>query len=203
MIQAITSEEKTGYGLLQFENDTNQNIEFSSHYLGVDRMTLAYLNTRTETPAAYAAGINFSSADGWRLINPNGIKVGVVDGHTHIQDDGAHIADFNFGKIFSAEETQMLRNKDIHVTVTLVDKDAGFRVALMKWTGKPDEYTPEISTTRDSGGSPTFQTNWSQADTLFVSEDAVVGDHTLSKVMTVPADANNYAIIIYPVYGNL
>ncbi|MES1923618.1 hypothetical protein MHBO_005223, partial [Bonamia ostreae] len=52
MIQAITSEEKTGHGLLQFENDTSQNIEFSSHYLGVDRMSLDWINSRPEAPVA-------------------------------------------------------------------------------------------------------------------------------------------------------
>lgn len=199
MIQAISSEEKTGHGLLQFESDTNQNIEFSSHYLGVDRMNLNWINARAEAPVSYTAGTNFVSINGWRLINPNGIKVGVVDGHTHIQDDGVHIAEFNYGKVFSAEETVMLRGKDIEVTATLVDKDNGFNVALIKWTGKPDEYTPEIFTVRDGGGSPEFQTNWAQADSLFISEDVVSGDHTLTKVMVVPADANNYAIVIYPV----
>lgn len=199
MIQALSSEEKTGHGLLQFESDTNQNIEFSSHYLGDDRMTIDYMASRPEAPVAYTGGTNWISVDGMRLINPNGIKVGVVDGHVHIQDDGTHICDFNFGKIFTSEETQMLRGKDIHVTATLVDKNAGFRVGLMKWTGTPDEFTPEIFTTRNGGGALIFQTGWSQSDSLFISEDVVSGDHTLSKVFTVPTDANNYAIVIYPI----
>jgi len=203
MIQALSSDEKSGLGLLQFENDTDQNIEFSSHYLGVDRMNLNWINSRPESPKTYTAGTHFTSVNGWRLINLNGLKVGVVDGHTHIQDDGVHLADFNYGKVFSAEETVMLRGKDINVTATVVDKDSGFRVGLMKWTGKPDEYTPEIYTTRGGGGQLEFQTDWAQADSLFVSEDVVSGDHTLTKTMVVPADANNYAIVIYPVAAQL
>lgn len=199
MIQAVTSEEKTGLALLQFENDTNQNIEFNGHYLGPARMNLGFIAARPDPVVSYTAGTNWVSVDGWRLINPRGLKVGAVDGHVQIQDDGVHICDFNFGKVFSAEETRMLRNKQVDLTVTLIDKNAGFTVALMKWTGKPDEFTPEIFTTRDGGGSPEFQTNWTRVDTLFISEDIVVGDHTLTKTFTVPNDANNYAIILYPV----
>jgi len=197
MIQALTSEAKTGIGLLQFESDTQQNIEFSSHYLGVDRMNLAYILSRPEAPVSYTAGTNFISSNGWRLINPNGIKIGVVDGHLHIQDDGVHICDFNFGKAFSAEETLLLRGKDVEVTTTLVDKDDAFRVALMKWTGAPDEYTPEIFTTRNNG-LPIFQTDWTKVEDFFISEDVVSGDHTVAHTFSVPTDANNYALIIYP-----
>jgi hypothetical protein len=197
MIQALTSESKSGIGLLQFENDTQQNIEFSSHYLGEDRMDLAYINSKPETPVTYTANTNFGSVNGYRLINPNGLKVGVVSGHTHIEDDGVNICDFNFGRIFSAEETIMLRGKNIDVTTTLVDKDAGFEVALMKWTGAPDTFTSGIIASR-SNGTPVLEANWSKVDSLFISEDAVAGDHTVAKTFTIPVDANNYAIIIYP-----
>lgn len=189
---------KTGDALQQFELDTMQNIEFSSHYLGVDRMTMGWVNSRPDSVKSYTAGTHFISVDGWRLINPKGIKVGVVDGHTQIQDDGVHIAEFNWGKIFSAEETQMLRGHTIDVSTTLVDKDSGYEIALMKWTGKPDEFTPEIFTSRNND-TPILQANWVKADSLFISEDVVSGDHTEAKTMTVPSDANNYAIIIYPV----
>lgn len=197
MIQALTSKAKSGMGLLQFENDTQQNIEFSSHYLGPDRMSLAFIKSNPETPVSYTGGTHFISTDGYRLINPNGIKVGVVTDHMIVEDNGVNIADFNFGRVFSAEETRLLRGKSVNVTVTLVDKDSAFRVALMAWEGIPDAYTPEIFTTRNNG-TPVWQTNWSKADDFFISEDVVVGDHTVSHTFTVPADANNYALIIYP-----
>lgn len=197
LIQSITSGYKTSPAFLQFCADTNQNIRFSTHYLGEDRTSLGFITSKPDPVVSYAAGTHFISVDGWRLINPNGIKVGVIDGHVHIQDDGVHIADFNFGKIFSAEETRMLRGKQIDFTAMLTDQHDGYDVSLMKWEGKPDEYTEEIFTTR-TNGAPTFQTDWVKADNLFITEDVTQGDHAVTKVFTVPVDTNNYALIIYP-----
>jgi hypothetical protein len=197
MIQALTSASKTGLGLLQFEADTGQNIETSSHFLGPDRMSLAFIVSRTESPTVYTAGTNFISTDGWRLINPNGIKIGIADSRLTIEDDGAHIAEFNFGKIFSAEETILTRGKTVDVTVTLINKDNGFFVDMMKWTGAPDAYTPEIFVSR-SNDVPVLQPNWVKVDYLFIAEDAVAEDHTHTHTFTVPNDANNYGFVIYP-----
>lgn len=198
MIQAITSEGKTGDGLQQFEIDTKQNIEFSSHYLGVDRASLDWLVSRDMPSQTGNAGAGITMTDGYHFYNISQMKMQIMNGHLMFSDNGADTCDFNFGRIFSAEETQMLRGKTIHVTTTLVDKDSGFEVALMNWTGKPDEYTPEIFTSRNNT-IPNFQTGWSKGDSYFISEDVVSGDHTMSKVFTVPANSNNYAVIIYPV----
>lgn len=197
LIQAITPFSKTGAGLQQFELDTQQNLEFSSHYLGSYRCTLNWVTTANIPVAVGPAKQGTTLADGLSFYNLTPAKVGMQDGHVHIEDDGSNICDYHFGKIFSAEETQMLRGHDIDVTVTLVDKQMGFNVALMKWAGKPDEYTPEIFESRNNG-SPVFQTGWSESGTLFISEDAIAGDHTLAKTFAIPSDANNYAVIIYP-----
>lgn len=200
MIQALTSKEKTGRALLQFEADTQQNIEFSSHYLGVDRTSIDWAISQDIPVKTGAAGQGQTMTDGLHFYNINPMKMGVQSGYLLFQDDGSNICDFNFGKIFSAEETHMLRGKEVKFTTTLLDKDSGFNVALMKWTGKPDEYTPEIFESR-LNTTPTFQTNWVKADDLFISEDVVSGDHVATKTFTVPDDANNYAVIIYPVQG--
>lgn len=197
MIQALTSEGSTGLGRVQFELDTQQNLNFSKHYLGPSRFTMAYQLSQDVPVTAYTGGSHAISVDGTRAINPNGIKYSIQSNHLILQDDGVHICDFNLGKIFSAEETYMMRGKEITATFTLIDKDSAFNVALVKWTGKPDAYTPEIFLTRNND-SPVLQTNWSIVDTLFISEDAVAGDHTASKDFTIPVDANNYAVIIYP-----
>lgn len=203
MIQCIksskTGEAKTGNALQQFEIDTNQNVEFSSHYLGVDRCTIAYY-TQKDTPMTEGSiGQGMTMNDGLHFYNLSKMKTGTQTGHLIFQDNGIDICDFSFGKIFSAEETQMLRGKKIDFSTTITDKNNGFNVALMKWLGTPDKYTKELYTSRNGGGSPIFQTNWSKVDELFISEDAVSGDHTATKTFTIPADANNYAVIIYPI----
>lgn len=197
MIQALRSTEKTGFALLQYEADTQQNIEFTSHYLGADRATIDWIINQDIPLQTGAASTGQTMADGMHFYNINQMKLGVQSGYLLLQDDGSNICDFNFGKIFTSEETKMLRGKEIKVTSTLVDKNNGFNIALMKWLGKPDEYTPEIFTSRNV--TPTFQTNWVKVDDLFISEDAVSGDHVATKNFTVPSDANNYAVIIYPV----
>lgn len=198
MIQAVKSNGKTGNGLQQFEIDTNQNLEFSAHYLGVDRMNLDWI-LHSDIPIKEGeAGTGQTMTDGFHFYNISKLKAGVKDGHLHIEDNGVDLCDFTFGKIFSAEETQMLRGKEVDLTVTLIDQHDGYKVGLMKWTGKPNEYTPEIFTTRNNG-IPNFQTNWTQVDEKFISENISAGDHSEVKTFTVPSDANNYAVIIYPV----
>ncbi|MGL4466108.1 MAG: hypothetical protein ACRCUK_01275, partial [Plesiomonas shigelloides] len=197
MVQSITVDEKTGPALLQFEADTNQDISFSSHYLGPERLDFAWLVRSNEAPVSIAGGIGLTMADGYGFYNLTPVKFGSVNNHLQISDNGSDIADFNLHRIFNAEETQMMRGRDVDVTVTLTNKDMGFRIALLKWDGKPDMYTKEIYKTR-TNDSIDLQAGWTIAGELFISEDAIQDDHVATKRFTVPVDANNYAIMIYP-----
>ncbi|MGL5485638.1 MAG: hypothetical protein ACRDC6_05040 [Shewanella sp.] len=197
MVQSITVGEKTGPALLQFEADTNQDISFSAHYLGPERLDFAWLVRSNEAPVNIAGGIGLTMADGYGFYNLTPVKFGSVNDHLQISDNGNDIADFNLHRIFNAEETQMMRGRDVDVTVTLTNKDMAFRVALLKWDGKPDMYTKEIYKTR-TNDSIDLQAGWTIAGELFISEDAIQDDHIATKRFTVPVDANNYAIMIYP-----
>ncbi|MGL5283350.1 MAG: hypothetical protein ACRC8W_16680, partial [Plesiomonas shigelloides] len=197
MVQSITVGEKTGPALLQFEADTNQDISFSAHYLGPERLDFAWLVRSNEAPVNIAGGIGLTMADGYGFYNLTPVKFGSVNDHLQISDNGSDIADFNLHRIFNAEETQMMRGRDVDVTVTLTNKDMAFRVALLKWDGKPDMYTKEIYKTR-TNDSIDLQAGWTIAGELFISEDAIQDDHIATKRFTVPVDANNYAIMIYP-----
>ncbi|MGL5309434.1 MAG: hypothetical protein ACRDAL_02400 [Plesiomonas shigelloides] len=197
MVQSITVGEKTGPALLQFEADTNQDISFSAHYLGPERLDFAWLVRSNEAPVNIAGGIGLTMADGYGFYNLTPVKFGSVNDHLQISDNGNDIADFNLHRIFNAEETQMMRGRDVDVTVTLTNKDMAFRVALLKWDGKPDMYTKEIYKTRTNDNID-LQAGWTIAGELFISEDAIQDDHIATKRFTVPVDANNYAIMIYP-----
>ncbi|MGL4468536.1 MAG: hypothetical protein ACRCUK_13735 [Plesiomonas shigelloides] len=198
LIQTLGDNEKTGPALLQFESDTNQNISFSSHYLGNKRANIDWLIRVGSPMQVWPAAVGVTLNDGYGVYNPNPVKFGVDTGHLTFADDGTNIADFNFHRIFSAEETQMMRGKEIDVTVTLIDKHNAFRVAVLSWTGKPDEYTPEIYKTR-TNGSINLQTGWAITGELFLTEDVLAGDHSATKSFTVSPTANNYAVMIYPV----
>ncbi|WPH64040.1 hypothetical protein vBVpP1_39 [Vibrio phage vB_VpP_1] len=198
MIQALKSDDKTGRAFLQYMHDTGQDIVFNSHYLGPDRMSIKWYESFDQPLVDHTAGSNQTLTDGMEFYIVNDMKSGSVDGHIVFQDNGTDIADFHFGKIFSADETRMLRGRVVTVTATLTDKDDAYNISLMKWSGKPDEFTNAIFTSRDNN-IPEWTDGWSLVDTLFISEDAVSGEHTATKDFTVPADANNYAVIIYPV----
>lgn len=198
MIQALTTDSSTGVGRLQFEQDTGLVIHESKNYLGADRCSINYIIAQDMPMKSGAANAGLTMEDGLHFHNISPMKIGVVDGHLVFQDDGVNICDFTFGKIFDAEETMALRGKTVTVSATLTDKNAGWNINLMKWTGDPDQYTKEIMTSRNNL-SPVFQANWTKVDSLFVSEDVVSGDHDVTKDFVIPADANNYAIIILPV----
>ncbi len=198
MIQAITSEEKTGEGLVQYELDTGSVITFSSHYLGADRATIGWITQRPQAVVELEAWQGDTMTDGLHLANRSPMRFGVEENNLIFSDNGSDVCDFNFGKIFSAEETQLLRGKDIDVTVELVDKNSAWNISLMKWTGTPDEYTDKIYTGRNNE-SIVLEKGWEEASKAFISEDVVTGMHKFQHSFTVPTDANNYAIIIYPV----
>lgn len=200
LIQALTSEYKTGDALLQFESDTNQNIEFSGHYLGPDRMSLTFVNQRPDPVVDYTDGTNFTTVNGIELVHKGGIKIGVVDGRTVIQDNGTAMADFVFGKIFTAEETRMLRGKQVDVTTISSTKQNAARVYLVKWTGKPDAYTKGIISSW-SNENPTFETGWSSSQNFEIVENVLQEDVTTTNAFTVPADAVNYGFIVTPNEG--
>lgn len=199
MIQAIKSDDQTGRALLQYMHDTGQDIVFNSHYLGVSRMTIDWITNFNQPLADVEAGTEVNQTDGMSAYIVGKMKAGIVDGHMEFKDNGSDIADFHFGKIFTADETRMLRGRVITVSATLTDKQDGYQIGLFKWTGKPDEATGHIFSSRDGGGNITTDTNWTLVDSLFISEDVVSGDHSVTKDFTVPADANQYAVAIYPV----
>ncbi|MGL5280698.1 MAG: hypothetical protein ACRC8W_02955 [Plesiomonas shigelloides] len=198
MVQALTVGEKTGPALLQFEADTNQDISFSSHYLGAERVDFEWLIRSNGAPTVVPAGQGLTMSDGYGIYNVTPLKFGTVNSHLLISDNGSDLADFNLHRIFSAEETQMMRGKQIDVSITLTNKDMAFRVALMKWVGTPDLYTPEIYKTR-SNDTINLQPNWVTVGELFVTEEPIIDDHTVTKQFTVPNDANNYAVMVYPI----
>lgn len=197
MVQALTTTAKTGLASVQYEVDTEQNIEFTRFYMGDDRMQISWL-TKYDMPITEGIGGEGADfPDGIHLNNISNLKVGFVDKHIVFQDNGANIVDFVFGKTEDAVTTYAMRNKPLAVKIQLTNKDAAFRVALVKWVGKPNQYTKEIFNHRDNG-APVFQTGWSLVDSLFIPEDAVNEDHEVTHEFVVPNDAINYAVVIYP-----
>lgn len=197
-INAATDQNKTGLAWQGFELDSGYRFKFSHMWLGLLRASIGYYAQRDIPITVGDAGIGMTDTDGMHFYNLSKLKVGTANGNLVFEDDGTDIADFSFGQIFSARETLALRGKVVKFTCTCIDKDSGWIVALMKWQGEPDKYAPEIFKSRNNM-SPVFEKGWTKEDSMFISEDVVAGEHTCSKEFTVPTDADNYAIVIYPV----
>lgn len=198
MIQALKKDDKTGRALLQYMHDTGQDIMFNSHWLGVERMSIKWIASFTQPIVDLTAGSGSAMADGMSFYPVNDMKVGIQNNHMIFEDNGTDIPDFHFGKIFNADETIMLRGRVVTVKATLTNKDDAWDIGLFKWTGKPDEYTDHIFSSR-SDGALQLDANWEQAGRFYTPEHPSDEDHSVTTEFTVPADANNYAVVIYPV----
>lgn len=199
MFQALSSKGKTGKALLDYEVTTMQSIDFTHHYMGESLITIDYLVKQNQPIVTHNAGTGITMADGFHLYNPTSLKFGIQNNHFVFEDDGTNMAYFNFGKIINAEQTQLLKGKQINIEATLVDKSDAYNIQLVKWNGLPNEYTDKIIT-GISNVAPTMETNWvlDTNNKIFISEDVVSGDHKVTGTFTVPTDCTNFAIIIYP-----
>lgn len=198
MIQALKSNDQTGRALLQYMHDTADDIVFNAHYMGPNRMSIAYATQYAQPMTDVPASDAFYQSDGLMgyIIKP--MKVGVVNGFLKFTDNASDSPDFHFGKVFSDDETRLLRGKEITVTAIIQNKQNDFNISLFKWSGTPGEATGALFKSRNSDGSVKPDTGWSLEDTMSISSEPDLEERTVTHKFTVPADANQYAIAIYP-----
>lgn len=131
MIQALTSDSRTGLARLQYQQDTSQRIVVGARYVGEDLFSLAFVTHASVPMITSGAGMGQTQIDGMHFYNVNAMSAGVVDNHVVLKDDGTHICDFSIGNIFDAELTSLLKGKTIAVKTEITNKDNGVRVYLM------------------------------------------------------------------------
>lgn len=114
-----------------------------------------------------------------------------------VKDNGKDLPVFSLFKKYSRFDTHVLKGKNYKATVKITDKQNSFVVALMKYTGT-EAVAPSPELLSINNDQPQFNAGWSIADRLFISEDVVSGIHEATKTFVVPADAVEFAVIIYP-----
>lgn len=196
LVQAITSNYKTSPAMLQYQLNTGNTLEIETRYVGESLVTLGWVVRQTIPVTTGTAGSGSKMSDGLELHNLTQMKFGVQSGHVILEDDGININDFYFGKTLDTQVSKLLRGKEVTISTTLVDKDSAWDVGLFKWTGVPDR-TTSLFDSRNNG-SIILNRNWVLVDKIFISEDVLSGDHTETKDITVPDDANNLGLFIYP-----
>jgi hypothetical protein len=194
MIQSLTSTEKTGLALLQYENDTQQDINFTGLVLGNNRTTLSRDLVENTTVRTISAGTSNDDFAGWGYYALTQNTISITDNALAI--DG----DFSLHHIFGADETQALRNKQVKVTTTLLNPQTSYTVALAKHVETPDDYNKNIFISRSQGGGVIAQGGWAIdfSTQQIINTGSLTDYRTVEKTFTIPNDANNYAILLYP-----
>ena len=196
LIQESTKKSRIGEGGLQFQLDSGIALKSTRHYFGTGVITTSWLTQMTLPIADGTAGDASTMADGWGLNALSNLKAGVADGKIQILSNGTDIVDFDFHKIMSPEKTALLRGKALSVSFVGETPDCGFEVALMKWVGD-GKANPKILASRNNT-VPTFSQGWVKSESFFVSEN-VQGSQAIINEFTVPTDAKQFAVCIYPV----
>lgn len=197
LIQALNEDFKTGLGLMQFEEDTKQDIRFSSVYMGENFADISWLVANDIPVTEGSAGQETYLPDGFYFYNHTPIKIGVQGSHIVVTDNGSDMAYYTLGRTFDSDVTKLLSDKEIKVSTMLTDQSNAFTIKLVKWTGTPDQY-PKTIIKDIVNSNPVYETGWSEVDSLFISEDPTGQDHEAEKTFTIPVDAINFAVIIAP-----
>lgn len=199
MIQGLNDQTKTGLALTQFENDTNQNINFAQHYLGDKLKSLDWYLNQDLPETEGDIGQGQDTLDGIHFYNTTKAVVGISNKTLTIKNANLEMCYYSFGYILSAEKTLMLRNGELDVSVITNAKEGAYNVKLVKWIGIPDKYTTKIIT-GEVNLQPTFEANWIDTNqNLFIEKNVSGSNIGQTKTYSIPNDANNVAVIIVPI----
>ncbi|AUS01875.1 hypothetical protein NVP2044O_11 [Vibrio phage 2.044.O._10N.261.51.B8] len=196
LVQALTSDEKTSPALLQFEQDTGQQIDFDSKYYGPNLITLNWMlqegSPEFTAPAGSIKGLN----DGSLLYAIGQTKMSIADKTLSLLT-----ADFNLGKFINPDDTHLLKGKTIKAYTTMANPDGDIVMAMFKWTGAAGKATTKIYGSRNQGGGIVPVAGWEQVEEDVIVANALGDFKEYSHNFTVPDDANELAIILYPSLG--
>lgn len=198
LVQTIDSNEKTSISFLQYESDTQQKVTFTTHYLGGDLANVEYMSPKIPIKEG-PAGNGLSSPDGWHFYNSTKIAAGYENEVLTFKSasDGTKCF-FSFGHVFNSEYAKMLAGKELVLKATLENQSDVFKVGLFAWSGEPDSYGEKIIT--DCNNSTiTTESGWTLVDSdISIPEVADATGNNVIEKFTIPANCNNFAILIYP-----
>lgn len=197
VFQPIGKTYSMGKALLAFMAYTGYRPEVLTKYYGQNNMNLARVLVKpmAETDATVGEQ-SFGENLFVDFAAPAKVEI-TSDYKLVIKDNGADLPIFSIYKRYDRYDSHVLRGKQYTVTPKIQDKNNAYTVALMKYTGT-EAVAPKPSVTGYQNSQPQFRAGWSVADSMFISEDAVSGIHTQKKTFTIPDDAKEFAIVMYP-----
>lgn len=199
-IQSITKDESSGLALLSFMAYTGYQLQFDNKYYGYNSLNMAqFLNFDVPEDNTNAQQMQFGNNT--YLDFKNNSKLSIVNNHLIIKDDGVNLPVWSIVKVYNKIDSKSIGGKSYKVTATLTDKDDAYRVTLLEYTGTLPAPLPTVL--RYDNQNPVFTSGWVQRDSMFITEDAVQGDHTQSQTFTMPDNAKGLAIIMYHVESQI
>lgn len=195
-IQVVGKDIATGIAELMFAQHAGIIIDAYTRYYGYNWMNLAAAIVRNKGEETIPSDYHEMMGNGMFVSFVNGAKVKIENQRLSISDDGKNLPVFCVGQIANRIDTYELRLKNLATHVKLQNQDSAFIYALMKWT-KPTPATLPILTGY-LNTAPQFADGWSLVAQKFIPETPGQGIHEDSNAFTVPDDAEQFAVILYP-----
>ena len=199
-IQLIDQNNQTGIFELEFERNCGYTTHSNDYYYGDNFFDLNYAIRKTKGETEFN-NTNEYMGDGWFIDNRTKGKVSIVNSVLTMQDNGTDLPVMSVGNILNKFDTFQLRNKVIDVEVKLQDKDNAFDYAMLEWIGQGEAKLLILE--RFENEQPIFNANWRMVSKKFISEDVVSGIHTDTNAFTVPQNADQVAIVLYPIVSQI
>lgn len=193
-LQAISKDESSGLALLSFMAFTGFRIGFDTVYYGFNSLNLAQFLLFQEAETEITGEMELGDNTFLNLATP--CKVAVDNYHLMIKDNGKDIPVWDIMKFYDEYDSRNISGKNITVKATLTDKDNAFDVSLLEYTGSVVP-VPRPHVLSYNNSNPVFTAGWRVVDNMFISEDVVSGEHTQTKIFTVPDNSKGIAIMMY------
>lgn len=181
--------------LLKYELDTGESIMFAKRYLG-ELYSTKFISSYDMPKTAGEAEQGETDADGSHFYNKYKMNVEVANGAITFSNFGNELCFFNWGKIFDAEMTRLLRGQEVSVDAIITNPQSAFNIQMVKWTGEPNAYTTKIIT-NNVNDTDVFEQGWEAVDKQYMAQSTE--RQASSKIFTVPDDAVNIGFILTPV----
>lgn len=199
-LQSITKDESSGMALLSFMAFTGIALKFDTRYYGYNSMNLAQNLIFPVGESDIPAGVmNFGN--NLYINNQTPIKMGIQGNRLTVKDDGTNIPVFSITKFYDSLDSHYMSNKQYKITATITNKNNGFDIAMLEYTGNGTPTPPKVESYNN--GAAVFTTGWTSVDALFISEDPITDDAVHSKTIEVPSDAKGIAIVMYPISSEI
>lgn len=195
-IQDTNTTHHTGLGELLFERHTGYTIESNQRYYGMNFMNYAAALVK-DIPLTIASAQTQKLGNGLFLDLRTSVEAKIENYQLHINDVSGDLPVFCLGKIFDLTDTRELRNKNLNTKVEIENKYSAYTYALMQWTGIGEATFPIL--TGYNNGAPVFASGWVKVAEKFIPENISGNVSVDTNAFTVPFDAKQCAMILYPV----